>query len=562
MPAPAAQHVASVGVTIDGRALDLKYEVLLQEVAVVDTVAMPSMAVVTFGDPSGDLADDPVFDLGKQLEVKFGDLAASSAKSIFKGLVVALEPEFGGLEDGATLTLRAYDRSYFLTRGTKTRSWQQVTPADIVRQIAGESGLSAGTIDAGGGTQEYMIQASESDWTLLQRLARAHNAEVVVEDRKLHFRKLTRQRTTDAELEWGVNLVSFSPRLSLTQRPDKVTVRGWDPKQKKEIVGETTTADVTYTPGYGDGRKLAGKASEAAGTSKLELTARPVTTDREASDLAASALSRLAETGFEATGVAFGDPKLRAGAKVKISKVGTRFAGEFVLSSTVHTYDGRGYRTRFTIAGANARTLTELYGGQDDQPINGFGTGLVIGVVTNIKDPDAAGRVRVKFPTLDPALESQWARVATLHAGADRGIVFMPAVNDEVVVGFENGDLRRPYVLGSVFNHRDKPGSELYKAQDDHLGSLLVDTPKQVRMTAGKEYSLKVGTETKVEGQGLISVESKGGNVTITAGGNLELKATGQVKINGQAVEVQGQSSAKFGSGGMTQVSGSQVQVG
>ena len=78
--------------------------------------------------------------------------------------------------------------------------------------------------------------------------------------------------------------------------------------------------------------------------------------------------------------------------------------------------------------------------------------------MTNIKGgPDGLGRIKVKFPWLSDSLESDWARIVYPGAGKERGFMFTPEVDDEVIVCFEHGDFRRPYVLGGLFNGVDKP---------------------------------------------------------------------------------------------------------
>src|SRR6516162_486840 len=83
--------------------------------------------------------------------------------------------------------------------------------------------------------------------------------------------------------------------------------------------------------------------------------------------------------------------------------------------------------------------------------------GLVVGIVTNNKDPDGLGRIKVKFPWLDDKLESWWARLAYPMVGKKMGFFYLPEINDEVLVGFEHGDVRFPYILGSLYNGVDKP---------------------------------------------------------------------------------------------------------
>jgi uncharacterized protein involved in type VI secretion and phage assembly len=81
--------------------------------------------------------------------------------------------------------------------------------------------------------------------------------------------------------------------------------------------------------------------------------------------------------------------------------------------------------------------------------------GAVVGLVSSIDDPDKQGRVRVQFPWLKEDVESRWARVVSFMAGADRGGVFRPEVGDEVLVLFEHGDLRFPYIIGGIWNGKD-----------------------------------------------------------------------------------------------------------
>jgi uncharacterized protein involved in type VI secretion and phage assembly len=83
--------------------------------------------------------------------------------------------------------------------------------------------------------------------------------------------------------------------------------------------------------------------------------------------------------------------------------------------------------------------------------------GLVIGLVTNNKDPDKLGRIKVKFPWLSDTVESWWARLCYPMAGKKRGFWWIPEIDDEVLIGFEHGDVRFPYVVGSLYNGKDIP---------------------------------------------------------------------------------------------------------
>src|SRR5689334_11138577 len=81
----------------------------------------------------------------------------------------------------------------------------------------------------------------------------------------------------------------------------------------------------------------------------------------------------------------------------------------------------------------------------------------VIGVVTDNKDPTKLGRVKVKIPVLSDKDTSWWAPIVMLGAGKNRGWFFIPEVNDEVLVMFEQGDMNRPLVVGALWGGKDKP---------------------------------------------------------------------------------------------------------
>ncbi len=81
----------------------------------------------------------------------------------------------------------------------------------------------------------------------------------------------------------------------------------------------------------------------------------------------------------------------------------------------------------------------------------------VVGVVTENKDPQKLGRVKVKFPILSEADTSWWCPIVMLGAGKNRGWFFIPEVDDEVLVMFEHGDVNRPLVVGALWGGKDKP---------------------------------------------------------------------------------------------------------
>lgn len=165
--------------------------------------------------------------------------------------------------------------------------------------------------------------------------------------------------------------------------------------------------------------------------------------------------------------------------------------------------------------------------------------GVVIGVVTNNQDPDGLGRVRLKFPWLSETDESAWARVASLGAGDGRGLFVLPEVDDEVLVAFEFGDPRFPYVLGGLWSGGAKPPGD--KAEYRRIVTPGKNTIK-LTDTAGEEKIEIVDAA----GNTSIVIDTSTNSVTISApngkirleGQSIEIEATGTARLKGAMVEI------------------------
>jgi uncharacterized protein involved in type VI secretion and phage assembly len=284
---------------------------------------------------------------------------------------------------------------------------------------------------------------------------------------------------------------------------------------------------------------------------------RVVTTAGEASAVAQSTLDRLAKSFLEADGKAFGDPRLRAGDTVKIEDVG-QFSGEYVLAQATHTYrGGTGYTTSFLISGRTTHTFSDLL--KRDAP--DWASSLVVGVVTNTNDPDGMGRVRVKFPALGADIEGWWARVATINAGPERGLFMLPEVGDEVVVGFEHGDARRPFVLGSLYTGKNKVPADLKDPSSERKAKFGVKSDHEVHVEGKQAMKLKTGEKLVIE----VNRDGKNGtgDALLDAKGKIEEKAAMTFKMTaGQTLEIEANQSVTIkGTGGVTIESSGPVKL-
>jgi uncharacterized protein involved in type VI secretion and phage assembly len=165
--------------------------------------------------------------------------------------------------------------------------------------------------------------------------------------------------------------------------------------------------------------------------------------------------------------------------------------------------------------------------------------GVVVGIVTNNDDPDGLGRVRVRFPWLSDSDESQWARTTALMAGQDRGVYFVPEVDDEVLVAFEHGDLRFPYVLGALWNGQDPPPESAALSNGQVVKRVIKTRAGHIIRLDDTDGGEKIEIIDK-SGKNSIVIDSGANTITIKADGDINVEsAQGKVVLKGQSVEIQ-----------------------
>lgn len=193
--------------------------------------------------------------------------------------------------------------------------------------------------------------------------------------------------------------------------------------------------------------------------------------------------------------------------------------------------------------------------------------GVAVAVVTDNKDPDKLYRVKVRYPWLDNGAktggeQSYWARISTIGAGKDRGIYFLPEVEDEVLVAFEHGDMNRPFIVGALWNKDQKNYEDHDSGKNDRrtfksrLGHFLEfeDGAKKVTLKTAGGHILCMDDAAKT-----IEMKTSGGDfckmedsskITLKTGGDmlLDAAATMTLKCATLKTDSSGASTIKAGS--------------
>ena len=536
--------VAGVEVLIAGQPLDPTLTPLLQEVRVEDNLTLPDAFLLRISDPGLKHVDSNPLEVGSEIEIRIGGPDAKQLTPLIKGQITAVEPEFRA--DGVAIVARGYDHSHALNRTRRNATYQDSSSAEVVRKVCQRAGLQAAEVEDAGGTQPFIQQSNETDWEFLWRLANRVGCEVVVLDKELRFRK---RGGGDAggepiTLRYGEELQTFRPRVTGVQQVDEVVVRSWDHTAKRAI--EATAKPEPTRSAIGVGRD---SVASALGGGAITISDAPVGNQEEADALAKTVMARITNGFLEAEGTCRGAPKLRAGSTLKIEGVGTRFSGSYRVTSTVHAFRGaKGYETRFCVSGDSARSLVDLL--TPSQRPGWESGGVPVALVTQNDDPQSLGRVRVKYPELGDDTEGWWARIAGPGAGKDRGLLMTPKVGDEVLVAFEHGDVRRPFVLGALWNGEDTPGDLAQTDGSFRLRSaenVGAKADKKMELEAVDELTVKVGDASVVlKKDGSITIKSSAA-MTLDAGSSMTIKCTGSMSIQAN---------------GTVSVKGAQVQLG
>ncbi|MFC8535562.1 VgrG-related protein [Streptomyces sp. NPDC057249] len=596
-------------VEFDGRPLPAKFLNTLVEGYVDDSRTLPDLFLLRFRDPDRVLLEQAGLKIGSEARLLARAGGGTAPKPLLEGAVTALEVELD--ETGTFTVVRGLDESHRLLRGRRVASYQNMTLSDICGQVAQRAGLEPGTVDIAGPVIEHLAQPNVTDWEFVRGLAEEAGAQAYVRDGQLHITRpaeasgapdgSARADRDPLVLELGSNLLRCRAGVSAAEQVSEVEVRGWDIGAKEPLVGrspagKSATLDLGVT---------AAEVAAPFGEARFVVTDAAYGSQAQVDQAAKALAERIAGSFAELEAVIRGNPEVTAGSAVALNAVGAPFEGRYTVTSSRHVFDAvRGYETWITVSGQQERSLLGLTAATGTPGGGPRWAGLVSGTVTDTQDPEGSGRVKVRFPWLSEEYASDWARTAQ-SGGTGGGEAFIPEVGDEVLVGFEQGHLDRPYVLAGLYNGKDRPGGGTPGAPGapgapDAGGGDLVDPttgavnrrafasksgnqlelldaangPQGVRLRTG-DGKLTIdldrrGTAVVISSDGSVTIEAKE-QVSVTAAKGVSLDAgRGELKLTGESVTLTSRSGVALDGGngrvalstdGAVEVHGGQVTV-
>jgi type VI secretion system secreted protein VgrG len=555
--------------------------------------------------------------IGKKIKIEVLHLqkngASSKGVTIFRGLILKVEGVKYHDAFSGSIIFSGASSDVFLNSDHHCRTFIDQSLDDIVNKVTQDysSNLFDKTSIASRYTSPipYVVQYNETNLEFLQRLAKRYGEWfLTTPDNHLFFGDPPEKKT---EITHGKDLHEFSFSMKLNTLSYQYT--GYD-YFKKEKVQKSSQSHTARTESY---LKNAYNSSEDILNQKEEYFYNlPVTkgnSDREIDTaVKTDKFSRLA--GLTLAKGSSDNSELSLGCLVNIqglvdtgTTTKTSDYGEYRIISLYHTCDEAGnYQNHFEAVPSSIEVPPNA---------NPFLTPVCetqSAVVIDTNDPEGLGRIKARFYWQSSKEETPWIRVVTPYAGNNKGIFFIPEIDEEVLVAFENNNAEKPYVAGALYNgkkkaddwksdknikkgirtksghtiefnddqgkeeiiiyDKDKVNTITLSSHDKLLtisckGDLKINA-QNIEIKAEKDYKLevqgKIGIasqkETEIKATGNCKIKSNQ-NIDIEAMSNLKAKANSNAEISGATLAAKGSGTAEFSAGGQTVVKGAIVQI-
>lgn len=422
------------------------------------------------GDPAKPefkVANSGKFKPGKSIEIELSYLgpdAPSGKKFKFKGIVTGHSLEVD--DQHALSVIEIKDKAYALTRGRHSRFFEDMADSDILGKILQEySGVSKGDWAKTSVKHEKMLQYDATDWDFLLMRAEANGLLVAVENDKINLLKASSSPGSSHTLDYGNGeIYNLEIEADGSYQVGKQTATAWDYKEQKPVESKPPAA-FRLKVGDLDGKAIASKLAPVEAQLLNGIAAEAP--ELNAWSDATMVRSRLSL--YRGRVSAMGMPAPQLGDGLKLKGLGDRFDGTALISGIRHRVSFDGWQTDFQL-GMDHELHHEKF-----QPLAPPAAGLLpgisslqIGIVAPYEPDDKNEfRVRVQLPALSAKKEHLvLARLLVPDGGKGRGWFFYPEPEDEVLVGFLNGDPRQPIILGALFSSNHTPPADLAKVDE------------------------------------------------------------------------------------------------
>ncbi|MGI8793543.1 MAG: hypothetical protein ACR2H3_10250, partial [Acidimicrobiales bacterium] len=322
----ALAHQTGFKVTINAQEVDAGKITRLETCAALN---QPSWANITFhdpGDPSGAASLADQYEIGKPVKLT-AQVRDETEQVLFDGEITGLEYE---VESGTTFfTVTAHDKLHRLFHANTFKAGKDMKHSDAMSAALQGADMSV-TVDATDDTFEYLPQTWATDGDLVVALAAANGMVVQTHDGGVKVAKPDFDASEVATLLYGQDVLRFRASQTARNAADKVTVRGWNVKDKEVVVASSPTIETKGIPSASDPSKALSSAMDTS--ANVVGGAAYIQTDSVATAAAKAMADIIGDAGGAAEGLVLGRPEMRPGVAVKVEGMPAKFCGKYYLS--------------------------------------------------------------------------------------------------------------------------------------------------------------------------------------------------------------------------------------
>lgn len=585
VPNSSLYDVVTFDILVDGELMNPAYQVL-NILIIKEANRVPTARIeLRDGDASletFEISNTDLFVPGKEIQVKLGRDRENT--QVFKGIITQQRIKIR--QDGrASLWVECKDASVKMTIGRHSKYFEEQTDSQVIESlISAYSGLTP-EVEATSHMHKELVQHHATDWDFMLSRADVNSMLVLVDDGTVQVKKPDSSAEPALSLSYGGTIHEFEAVMDARAQWAAANAKSWDYAGQQLFESESGSAD------FGEHGNISGSnLSDTIGLEKFELrhSGHLLAEELEAWAKACMLKSRLAK--IRGWGkVVIGYAPIKPGDTVELAGVGNRFNGNAYVTAVRHEVGAGAWHTyiQFGLSPDWFASREEVI----DFPAAGVLPavhGLQIGKVVQLQDdPDGEDRILVKLPIIDNEATGIWSRVCTLDAGTERGSFYRPEIDDEVIVGFLNGDPRDAVVLGMLHSSAKPapiPGSDDNHEKgfvtrskmriwfDDDKKIITIDTPAGNSMVFSEEDTAititdQNGNNITMDPNG-ITIKSIA-DITIEAPGKIDIKASQDLSMEGLNVEgkanvnmkMAGTAAAEFSASGSTTVKGATVMI-
>lgn len=551
IPTPAPPDLITFTITIDGKELSGKYHIL--EISVYKAVNKIPSAKITLADGDAATEDFPISNTDDLIPGKVITIAAgyqSKESVLFKGVIARHNIAIGNAKTTA-LHIECKDPAAALTVNRNSTIFEAVTDSDAIDTIIGTysgDGVTSGTLTTTSVQYPQLVQYNALDWDFMLSRAEANGLLVFVNDGEISVEAPDTSSSPALQLRYGDTILSYNAKLGALSQQQSVKAFSWNPAEQAITEVEGNSPDVAE-----GGNLSASDLADVFASDSCNLYSTSLSEDELQNWADATFLrSELAKVCGEVTFQGYAG--IKPGDVIEIQGVGDRLNGSYFVAGICHTIKNGNWLTTVHF-GLSSSFFSEQMAVSvpSASGLLPAVSGLEVGKVVQLQDdPDSEGRILVKLPLIEgEGLTGVWARLATSYAGTNRGISFLPEIDDEVIVGFLNDDPRSPVVLGSVhssanpspvaatdenFQKGITTGGALKLLFDDEKKVTTVETPGGNTLVLSDDAK---GITLKDQNGNSIVMDSNG--ITINSAKDITMNAQGDVTVQGVNVNLEAQ---------------------